>query len=357
MPALPTAQKQTTKTTDRSSSTEVGNEKAMKAVVQRGYGAPEAVLELGEVARPSVGDDDVLIRVRATSVNTPDWITVAGVPYVLRVRSGLLRPTSPVRGTDVAGVVEAIGKKVTDLEPGDEVFGSAWADSMATVGTFAEYTVAPASQLLKKPATLSFEQAAASVMSGLTALAAIRDVGKVGPGTRVLINGASGGVGTFAVQIAKTLGGEVTGVSSTRNLELVRSLGADHVIDYTKEDFTHGEQRYDVILDNVLNHPPSATARVLTATGVLIPNSVGNTGGLLAGLPRMARAAVMGRGSTRVEFAACVVNRENLDALATLLASGQVEVVIDKVYPLAEAGTAVAHMLGHHARGQIVIVV
>ena len=331
----------------------------MEAITQKGYGAPERVLELEKVDRPSVGDDDVLIRMRATSVNTPDWITVAGVPYVTRLRFGLRRPSTPVRGTDVAGVVEAVGKNVTDLQPGDEVFGSSWADTLANrAGTFAEFTVAPASQLINKPVGLTFEEAAASVMSGLTALIAVRDVGRVGPGTRVLINGASGGVGTFAVQIAKALGAEVTGVCSTRNLELVRSLGADHVIDYTEEDFTRGEQRYDVILDNVMNHPPSATARLLTPTGMLIPNSIGNTGGLFAGLPRMARAALMGLGSTDVQFVkGWVVNRENLDALAALLESGDVKVVIDKIYPLSEAANAVAHMLGHHASGKIVIAV
>jgi NADPH:quinone reductase-like Zn-dependent oxidoreductase len=194
-------------------------------------------------------------------------------------------------------------------------------------------------------------------MSGLTALIAMRDVGKVGAGTRVLVNGASGGVGTFAVQIAKALGAEVTGVCSTGNVELVRSLGADHVVDYTREDFTRGAQRYDVVLDNVLNHRPSATARVLAPGGMFIPNSVGNTGGLFAGLPRMARAALMGRGSTNVRFVRCVVNRENLQTLASLLASGEVKVVIDEVYPLGEAANAVAHMLGHHARGKVAITV
>ena len=257
----------------------------MKAIVQESYGAPEVVLKLKEVDQPSIGDDDVLIEVRATSVNTPDWITVTGVPYILRLRFGLRRPKTPVRGTDIAGVVQAVGKDVTDLQPGDQVFGSSWADTLATPGTFAEFTVAPASQLIKKPASLTFEEAAASVMSGLTALIAIRDVGGVGPGTRVLMNGASGGIGTFAVQIAKTLGAEVTGVCSTRNLALVQSLGADHVIDYTKEDFTRSEQRYDVVLDNVVNRPPSATARLLAPNGILIPNSIGNTGGLFAGLP------------------------------------------------------------------------
>jgi NADPH:quinone reductase-like Zn-dependent oxidoreductase len=329
----------------------------MKAISQQRYGAPERVLRLTEIDRPAIGDDDVLIRVRATSVNTPDWITVTGVPYILRLRSGLRRPRTPVRGTDVAGVVEAVGTNVTDLQPGDAVFGSSWAGALDRLGTFAELAAVPASQLIKKLATLSFEEAAASVMSGVTALLAIRDAGKVGPGTRVLINGASGGVGTFAVQIAKALGAEVTGVSSTRNLELLRSLGADHVVDYTKEDFTRGERRYDVILDNVMNHPPKKTAKVLSPNGILIPNSVGNTGRLFAGLPRMARASLMGRGSTNVQLVTLEVNRDNLDALATLLGSGDVKVVIDKAYPLDEAAHAVAHMLGHHARGKVAIAV
>jgi NADPH:quinone reductase-like Zn-dependent oxidoreductase len=329
----------------------------MKAIVQDGYGAPERVLRLAEVDRPTAGDGEVLVRVRATSVNTPDWITVAGVPYILRLRFGLRRPQTPIRGSDLAGVVEAVGRNVTELQPGDEVFGSSWADTLATPGTFAEWTTAPASQLIRKPAGLGFDEAAASVMSGLTALIAMRDVGRVGPGTRVLINGAAGGVGTFAVQIARTLGAEVAGVCSTRNLELVGSLGADRVIDYTKEDFTRGPQRYDVILDNVINHPPAALARVLTPTGMLIPNSVGNTGGLFAGLLRMAWAAVLGRVAIRVGFVTCVVNHDNLNALAALLAPGEVKAVIDKVYPLGEAGTAVAHMLGHHARGNVVIAI
>jgi NADPH:quinone reductase-like Zn-dependent oxidoreductase len=329
---------------------------SMKAIVQDRYGAPEQVLELDEVARPSAGDDDVLIRVRATSVNTPDWITVTGVPYLLRLKAGLRKPSTPVRGTDVAGVVEAVGKNVTDLQPGHEVFGSTWDATLAASGTFAEFAVAPASQLIRKPASLTFEEAAGSVMSGITALMNIRDVGRAGPGTRVLVNGASGGVGTFAVQIAKVLGAEVTGVCSTPNVELVRSLGADHVIDYTQEDYTRGEQRYDVILDNVMNHPPTATARALTPDGMLIPNSVGPKGGFFGSLPRIARAALMGLGSTNVQTGKTVeVNRDNLNALTTLLESGQVKVVIDKTYALSDAADAVAHMLRHHARGQVVI--
>jgi NADPH:quinone reductase-like Zn-dependent oxidoreductase len=330
---------------------------AMKAVVQRGYGAPEQVLELGHVDRPSVGADDVLVRVRATSVNTPDWLAVAGVPYVLRLQSGLRRPKIPVRGSDVAGIVEAVGKNVTDLRPGDEVFGSLWANSIAKgVGTFAELTVAPASQLIKKPAGLTFEEAAVSVMSGLTALLAMREVGRVEPGKRVLINGASGGVGTLAVQIAKMLGADVTGVCSTRNIEFVQSLGADHVIDYTEEDYTHSSQRYDVVLDNVLNHPPSATAKVLAPHGTFIPNSVGAAGGLLGGLPRIVRAMMMRWRSVDVRTVDCVVNHENLNALAALLASGDVKVIIEKTYPLGEAASAVTHMMGHRARGKIAIV-
>jgi NADPH:quinone reductase-like Zn-dependent oxidoreductase len=330
----------------------------MQAIIQDGYGAPERVLRLDQTARPSIGADDLLIRVRATSVNTPDWATVAGVPYALRLRSGLRRPSHPVRGSDVAGVVEAVGPRVTDLQPGDEVLGSLWGSTIGSqAGAFAQYTVAPASQLVQKPAGLSFEDAAASVMTGLTALIAMRDVGQVHPGTRVLINGASGGVGTMAVQIAKSLGADVTGVCSTRNVELVRSLGADHVIDYTKQDFTQSQQRYDVILDNVLNHSPKAAARLLAPDGVLIPNSIGNTGGLLAGLPRVARAALMGKGATNVKFVTLAVNRENLNALVRLLETDEIRVVIEQTYPFDKTASAVAHVLEHHASGKVAIVV
>ena len=327
----------------------------MNAIVQMGYGPPERVLTMQEVDRPPVGDEDVMVRVRATSVNTPDWIAVSGTPYILRLQSGLRRPRTRVRGTDVAGVVEGVGRDVTDFQPGDEVFGSAWAGSKGTPGTFAEFTVVPASQLAAKPVNVTFEEAAASVMSGITALIAMRDVGKVAPGSHVLINGASGGVGTMAVQIAKALGADVTGVSSTKNLEFVRSLGADHVIDYTEDDFTLGKPLFDIILDNVMNHPPSVTSRRLTPTGVLIPNSIGNSGGLMAGLLRVARAGLLARGATNVQFVTCVVNREHLDALAALLGSGEVKVPIDRTYQLSDAADAVTHMLGHHARGKVAI--
>ena len=330
----------------------------MRAIIQYGYGAPRDVLRQGAIQRPPVGPGDVLIRVRATSVNTPDWATVAGVPAILRLGAGLRRPRHPVRGSDVAGVVEAVGQEVTDLRPGDEVFGSLWGRAARTKpGSFAECAVVPASQVVRKPAALSFVDAAASVMSGLTALMAMRDVGQVGTGSRVLINGASGGVGTMAVQIAASMGAEVTGVCGSGNVELVRSLGAARVIDYNTEDFTRDEQRYDVILDNVLNHPPSATARLLGLRGVLIPNSLGNTGGLFAGLPRMARAMLIGLGSTTVKTVTLSVNHEILNALASLLESGVVQVIVDKTYPFDQTASAVAHMLGHHARGQIAITV
>ncbi len=329
----------------------------MRAVVQRAYGPPEDVLELATFPVPALGDDDVLVRVRAASVNTPDWLEVLGVPYVLRLQFGLRQPSAPVRDTDLAGVVEAVGSNVADIRPGDEVFGSSGSSSRkARAGTFAEYAVAPASSVLLKPADVSFEEAAASVMSGLTALIAVRDVGRVGAGTKVLVNGASGGVGTFAVQMARHLGAEVTGVCSGRNVDLVRSLGADHVVDYTQDDFTRSSRRYDVVLDNVLNRPPARVAGVLTPGGVLIPNSVGDTDNRwLAGLPRMAKAALRGLGRSRVKFASCVVDHENLADLAALLASGDVRAIIDTVYPLAEAPRAVERMLGHHARGNVVI--
>jgi NADPH:quinone reductase-like Zn-dependent oxidoreductase len=325
----------------------------MQAIIQDGYGQPERVLRLAEAEVPTLGADDVLVRVRATSVNAPDWATVAGVPYIGRLGSGLRRPRSPVRGSDIAGVVEAVGQHVTDLAPGDEVFGSA----RARAGAFAQYAAAPASQLVTKPAGLTFTDAAASVMCGLAALVAMRDVARASAGTRVLINGASGGVGIMAVQIAAALGADVTGVCGTRNIELVRSMGAGHVIDYAEEDFTRGSHRFDVILDNVLNHPPGAAARVLAPHGTFIPNSFGFTGGLFAGLPRLARAVLMGLGPTSVKLVSPAVNRENLAALRRLLESGEVKVVVSRTYPLDQAARAVTHMLEHHPSGKIAITV
>ena len=228
----------------------------MQAIVQDRYGSAE-VLEARDIERPAIGDDEVLVRVRAASVHVGDWILMTGTPYVMRLGTGLSKPKNPVPGTDIAGTVEAVGPQVQSLRPGDDVFG--WC-----TGAFAEYARAPEDQLVKKPANLTFEQAAAVGVSASTALQVLRDDAKVRPGQKVLINGASGGVGTFAVQIAKAFGAEVTGVCSTRNLELVRSLGADHVIDYTQEDFRDGAERYDVILDNVGNHSMADTRRALT---------------------------------------------------------------------------------------------
>ena len=257
----------------------------MKAMVQNGYSPPDQALSLTQMPIPDATEDEVLIRLRATSVNTPDWITVTGIPKVLRLRFGMREPATPIRGTDLAGVVEAVGPQVTDFAPGDEVFGSAWSGTLATRGTFAELSVARQHQLRRKPAALSFEAAAAAPMSAITALLAIRDVGAVGAGARVLINGASGGVGTFDVQIAKSLGAEITGVCSGRNVELVRSLDADRVLDYTVDDFTRDQHRYDIVLDNVMNHPPRWVARLLAAGGILIPNSVGEGGPSSAASP------------------------------------------------------------------------
>src|SRR5215467_9959702 len=281
----------------------------MKGVVRRCYGSPD-VLSFEDRAKPTPADDEVLVRVHAASVNPLDWHYVEGTPYLVRMDRGFGKPDDPRVGVDFAGTVEAVGKSVRRFKPGDEVFGG-------KLGAFAQYlTVREERAIALKPANVSFEQAASVPIAALTALQALRDKGHVKTGQKVLINGASGGVGTFAVQIAKSYGAEVTGVCSTKNVELVRSLGADHVIDYTREDFTKSRQRYDVILDNVLNHSPKAAARLLAPDGVLIPNSLGNTGGLLAGLPRMARAMLMGKGATNVKFVTLAVNRENLTALA-----------------------------------------
>jgi NADPH:quinone reductase-like Zn-dependent oxidoreductase len=243
----------------------------MKAIVQDKYGEPETVLELQDIPKPVVKVGEVLVRVHAASVHVGDWILVRGVPYIARLAVGLGKPKNRVPGTDIAGTVEAVGSGVTQLHAGDEVFG--WC-----VGAFAEYACAPAEHFVPKTASLTFEQAAAVGVSATAALQLLRDQAKVKPGQKVLINGASGGIGTFAVQIAKALGAEVTGVCSTKNVEMVRTLGADHVVDYSSDDFTKGEERYDFILDNVGNHSLSETRGALTPNGTLQPNN-GTRGG------------------------------------------------------------------------------
>lgn len=327
----------------------------MLAVVQRGYGAPDSVLQLERAPLPSVGEHEVRVRMHSTSVNTPDWLAITGMPYVLRPTYGWFGPRTPIRGTDVAGVVDAVGAKVTRFRAGDSVFGSTWNGKvMALGGTFAEYAVAPEKHLTHKPESLSFHDVSC-VMSGMTAYVAMREVAQVAPGMRVLINGASGGVGTYAVQIAKHLGAHVIGVCSTRNLELVSALGADEVVDYTREDFTQRTRALDVVLDDVLNHPAGKVRQTLAAGGCYLPNSVGSGPPLWLGLPRMLGAAFSGLYRGDVKTAHCQQDAPRLDAFAQLLGSGALRTVIDRSYPLVETARAVAHMLSHRARGNLVI--
>ena len=322
----------------------------MRAIVQRCYGSPE-VLESADVDRPAVGDDDVLVRVRAASVHPGDYFIMTGEPYVVRLAFGLRRPRHPIPGRDLAGVVAAVGKDVADLQPGDEVFG--W----STTGTLAEYACVPADQLVRTPANLSAGQAAAVPTSGLTALQALRDIAHVQPGQAVLITGASGGVGTFAVQIAKALGAVVTGVCSTRNMELVRSVGADHVIDYTRTDFTRTGLRYDVIFDSMEAQSLSEVRRALTPTGTLIPNS-GRGGRWVGPLGRIvkARARSLFTRQTLRPFTS-VGKRQDLLDLAELLEAAHLTPVIDRTYPLSEAAEALRYVGAGHTRGKVVITV
>lgn len=327
----------------------------MRAIVQNGYGAPETVLSVAEVPRPRPGPGEVILRVMATSVNTPDWLLSYGLPYLLRpALGGLFGPKGAVWGTDVAGIVEELGPGVTDLQPGDEVFGSTQAEAVPSGrrGAFCSHAVALASHLAPKPPALGWEAAAGLGMSATVALQAVRDVVPVGPGSEVLINGASGGIGTFAIQIARARGARVTAVCSAANDALVRELGAERVIDYATEDYTRGPARYDLILDNVLNHPPPASAAVLTPTGRLIPNSVG-PGDWAGSLGWMLVGAVFrSRQWPTVSYAPL---RANLAELAEAVVAGRLRVVIDRVYPFVETPKAVAHMASHRARGKIVI--
>ena len=325
----------------------------MKAIVQDKYGSPDDVLELKEIDKPVVKDNEVLVRVHAAAVNWADWSIMRGLPYMLRMVYGLRKPRNGVRGTDVAGKVEAVGKNVKQFQPGDEVFG--WCK-----GAFAEYVCAGENNFVPKPVGLTFEQAAAVPMSACVALQALRDQGKVQPGQKVLINGASGGIGTFAVQIAKSFGADVTGVCSTRNVDMVRSIGADHVIDYTQEDFTQSGQRYDFILDNVANHSLSDCRRALTPKGTLLPNSGQERWGgrWIGGMGRVVKALVLSlfvrqQGRPFVSFA----TNEDLVVLKELIESGKVTPVIDRTYPLSETPEALGYLGEGHARGKVVITV
>jgi NADPH:quinone reductase-like Zn-dependent oxidoreductase len=324
----------------------------MKAITQHQYGAPQAVLEIQDIAMPVVKDDEALVRVRAASIHVGDWLLVNGVPYVLRMVTGLRKPKNRVPGTDIAGTVEAVGKDVTQLRPGDEVFG--WC-----TGAFAEYACAGEDHFLPKPANLTFEQAAAVGVSATTALQFLRDHGKVQQGQQVLINGASGGVGTFAVQIAKAFGAEVTGVCGASNVDMVRSIGADHVIDYAHEDFTRGGQRYDFILDNVGNHSLSATRRTLKPNGRLSSNGGGHADGRWVGaLGSVIKVGVVSL-FVRQQLAPSVKfpNRADLVVLTGLIEAGKVTPVIDRVYPLNRIPEAIGHVGEGHARGTVVITV
>ncbi len=321
----------------------------MKALVQDEYGSAE-VMELREIDKPELGDHDVLVRVRAAGVNPADWAVMRGLPYVARPAYGLREPKNAVRGSDVAGYVEAVGTGVTRFRAGDEVFG--WC-----TGSFADYAAASEEALALKPANLSFEEAAAVPMAGLVALQALR-LGRVRAGQKVLINGASGGIGTFAVQIAKSLGADVTGVCSTRNLPMVRSIGADHVIDYTREDFTQTGQRYDFILDNVGNESLTRLRHALTQTGTLVPNGGSFDNHWFAGGGRVISSLVV----------SCFVSQslrpflvspklKDLVVLKELIEAGKITPVIDRAYPLSEAAQAIDHVGAGHARGKVAITV
>jgi NADPH:quinone reductase-like Zn-dependent oxidoreductase len=317
----------------------------MKAIVYRTYGSPD-VLELTDIEKPAVADDAVLVRVRAASVNALDWHGMRGQPFLVRMEQGLRRPTVGALGVDAAGHVEAVGKNVTHVQPGDEVFG-------ARTGAFAEYV--SGRNFVAKPADLTFEQAAAIPVAATTALQGLRDKGGIQAGQRVLVNGASGGVGTFTVQIAKALGAHVTGVCSSGNVEMVRSIGADEVIDYTREDFTRAGQQYDLILDIAGSRSLRSCRRVLTANGTLVV--VGGPGGRwVSPADRWVKAKVISRfGSQRMLPFLAQITKEDLLVLKELVEAGKLRPVIDRTYPLSEVPDAVRYVEAGHARGKVVI--
>jgi NADPH:quinone reductase-like Zn-dependent oxidoreductase len=323
----------------------------MKAIVRDTYGSAD-VLELRDIDRPVVGDDEVLVRVRAAGLDQGVWHVMAGLPLPIRLAGfGLRAPKNPVLGADVAGVVHAVGKEVTGLRPGDEVFGIA-------TGSYAEYARASEDKLAPKPANLTFEQAAVIAISGLTALQGLRDHAKVRPDQKVLIVGASGGVGTYAVQVAKAFGAHVTGVCSTAKVDLVRSLGADHVIDYTREDFAGGQQRYDAILDVGGNASLSRLRRALTSKGTLVIAGGETEGRWLGGTDRQLRALVLSPfvGQKLGTFISRE-NRKDMIILKELIEAGQVTPVIDRAYPLSDVPDAIRYLREGRARGKVVITV
>jgi len=323
-------------------------ENTMRAIVYQRYGPPE-VLELQEVAKPVVGDEDVLIRVRAASVNPYDWHFMRGEPMIARPQLGGLRKPKATRlGVDVAGEVVAVGSNVREFRPGDEVFG-------ACAGSFAEYATARESSLALKPANVTFEQAGAVGIAAFTAIQGLRDWGRIQPGQKVLINGAAGGVGTFAVQLAKVWGAEVTGVCSTRNVDMVRSIGADHVVDYTQDDFTTDRGRYDLMLDIIGNHPVSKTRGVLTPQGTLVMIG-GPKGRWIRPLDRILRALVTAPFVSQKTVSRTAVWRKgDLVLMSDLMEQGEIISVIDRTFPLSEVPEAVRYLEEGHAQGKVVI--
>ena len=319
----------------------------MKAAVYYGYGAPD-VVKVEEIDRPVAGEEQVLIKVHAASVNPLDWHRMRGEPYVMRFSEGLGKPKNNGLGADFAGRVESVGSHVTEFRPGDEVFGM-------SIKTCAEFASVSQHGVVHKPANLTFEQAAAVPVAGMTALQGLRDKGEIQPGQKVMINGAAGGVGTFAVQIAKSFGTEVTAVCSTRNVEMVRSIGADHVIDYTREDFAQSGQIFDLILDAVGNRPLSALRRVLRLDGKLVLAGGGH-GRWLGPLILPIKAVVVSRfvGQNLVPFLT-KRNKDDLTFLKELLEEGKITPVIDRSYPLSQAAEAIRYLEAGHARGKVVI--
>lgn len=320
----------------------------MRAIVNDRYGGPET-LRLEEAERPVLVAERVLVRVRASSVNAVDWHLMRGMPYVIRLTDGLRRPKQPRRGVDLAGIVEEVGSAVTRFKPGDEVFGGG-------VGTWAELARAKASNLAAKPGNVTFEEAAAVPVAALTALQGLRDKAQVGPGQRVLVNGAGGGVGTFAVQIARALGGDVTAVTSGRNVELVRTIGAGRVIDYEREDFARGGVRYDVIFDLGGNRSLPDLARATTPEGVVVLCGAGR-GNWIGPFVRVIAGGMRSRrGGVRILGFLATHNQADITALAGMLEAGTIKPVIDRAYPLADAPEAVRYAeLG--AQGKVVITV
>ena len=323
----------------------------MKAAVRDRYGSPDAV-ELREIDKPVPTDDEVLVRVRAASLNMADWYAMAGRPYVGRSQMGLLKPKSNRLGVDYAGTVEAVGANVTEFQPGDEVFGG-------RDGAYAEYVCARADRgIVPKPSNVTFEEAAAVPIAALTALQGLRDKGELQPGQKVLINGASGGVGTFAVQIAKALGADVTAVCSTPNVDIARSLGADHVIDYTQEDFTRSDRRYDLMLDIAGTRSWSDYKRVLAPQAILVIVGGSKTNRLLGPLGHLVKVRLAAvRSSRKVVFFIAKFNKADMLVLREFLESGKVTSVIDRRYELSEVADAFRYLGEGHARGKVVLTV